>query len=167
MRPVQNASGLFAAIALALLPMGVWAQGGQVAFGKTQADRGLPVEVTSDNLSVNQADNTATFTGNVVIGQGEMRLAAPRVLVVYLADRSGIESLEATGGVTLVSGEDAAEAERADYNISTGLIELRGNVLLVQGTNAITGETVLVDTAAGTAQVSGRVKTILQPGTTP
>ena len=69
--------------------------------------------------------------------------------------------------MTLVSGEDAAEAERADYNISTGMIELRGNVLLVQGTNAITGETVLVDTAGGTAQVSGRVKTILQPGTAP
>ncbi|MGR3547369.1 MAG: lipopolysaccharide transport periplasmic protein LptA [Roseovarius sp.] len=158
---------MIAAIALAVLPVGAWAQAGQVAFGKTQADRNLPVEVTSDNLSVNQADNTATFTGNVVIGQGEMRLAAPRVLVVYLPDRSGIESLEATGGVTLVSGEDAAEAERADYNISTGMIELRGNVLLVQGTNAITGETVLVDTAGGTAQVSGRVKTILQPGTTP
>ena len=158
---------MIAAIALALLPVVGWAQAGQVAFDKTQADRNLPVEVTSDNLSVNQADNTATFTGNVVIGQGEMRLAAPRVLVVYLPDRTGIESLEATGGVTLVSGEDAAEAERADYNISTGMIELRGNVLLVQGTNAITGETVLVDTAGGTAQVSGRVKTILQPGTTP
>lgn len=158
---------MIAAIALALLPVVAWAQAGQVAFGKTQADRNLPVEVTSDNLSVNQADNTATFTGNVVIGQGEMRLAAPRVLVVYLPDRTGIESLEATGGVTLVSGEDAAEAERADYNISTGMIELRGNVLLVQGTNAITGETMLVDTAGGTAQVSGRVKTILQPGTAP
>ncbi|MAO00109.1 MAG: lipopolysaccharide transport periplasmic protein LptA [Roseovarius sp.] len=167
MKPVPRVSGMIAAIALALLPVVGWAQAGQVAFGKTQADRNLPVEVTSDNLSVNQADNTATFTGNVVIGQGEMRLAAPRVLVVYLPDRTGIESLEATGGVTLVSGEDAAEAERADYNISTGMIELRGNVLLVQGTNAITGETVLVDTAGGTAQVSGRVKTILQPGTTP
>lgn len=154
-------------IALALMPAGAWAQAGQVAFGKTQQNRTLPVEVTSDTLNVNQADNTAIFTGNVVIGQGEMRLAAPRVLVVYLPDRSGIESLEATGGVTLVSGEDAAEAERADYNITTGMIELRGNVLLVQGSNAITGETVLVDTAAGTAQVSGRVKTILQPGTTP
>ncbi|WP_297771559.1 lipopolysaccharide transport periplasmic protein LptA [uncultured Roseovarius sp.] len=140
------------------------AQGAQVAFGNTQQDRNLPVEVTSDNLNVNQNDNTAVFTGNVVIAQGAMRLAAPRVLVVYLADQSGIESLEASGGVTLVSGEDAAEATRADYNISTGMIELQGDVLLVQGANAITGETMLVDTSAGTAQVSGRVKTILQPG---
>ncbi|MGX0974520.1 lipopolysaccharide export system protein LptA [Roseovarius sp. MBR-51] len=164
MTQVPRISSLILAFALLLSPVVTLAQGAQVAFGNTQADRNLPVEVTSDSLSVNQADNTATFTGNVVIGQGEMRLAAPEVLVVYLPDKSGIESLKATGGVTLVSGEDAAEAERADYDITTGMIELRGNVLLVQGTNAITGETVFVDTAAGTAQVSGRVKTILQPG---
>ena len=155
---------LAAAAALCCFPALAGAQGAPVAFGQVQSDRTLPVEVTADNLSVNQADNTALFTGSVVIAQGGMRLSAPRVRVVYLADQSGIESLEATGGVTLASGEDAAEAARADYNITTGMIELRGDVLLVQGENAITGETVLVDTGAGTARVSGRVKTVLQPG---
>lgn len=145
------------------LPAMTGAQGAQVAFGNTQRDRDLPVEVTSDNLNVNQNDNTAIFTGSVVIGQGEMRLSAPRVLVIYLSDKSGIESLEATGGVTVVSGADAAEAARADYNLITGMIEMQGDVLLVQGENAITGDTMIVDTIAGTAQVSGRVKTLLQP----
>jgi len=41
---------------------------------------------------------------------------------------------------------------------------LRGDVLLVQGESAITGDTMLVDTEAGTARVTGRVKTVLQPG---
>lgn len=158
-RLMTLAAGLF----VMCLPIFAAAQGAQVAFGSTQQDRDLPVEVTADNLNVNQNDGTAVFTGNVVIGQGEMRLSAPRVLVVYLKDQSGIESLEATGGVTLVSGPDAAEGERADYNITTGIIEMRGNVLLVQGDNAITGETMYVDTTAGTARVSGRVKTVLQP----
>lgn len=158
-RLLMFVTGLF----LTCLPMIATAQGAQVAFGSTQQDRDLPVEVTADNLNVNQNDSTAVFTGNVVIGQGEMRLSAPRVLVVYLKDQSGIESLNATGGVTVVSGQDAAEAERADYNIITGMIEMRGDVLLVQGDNAITGETMFVDTNAGTARVSGRVKTILQP----
>jgi len=140
------------------------AQGAPVAFGQMQSDRSLPVEVTADDLSVNQADSTAVFTGGVVIAQGMMRLSAPHVRVVYLADQSGIRSLEASGGVTLASGEDAAEAARADYDITTGMIELRGDVLLVQGDNAITGDTVIVDIGAGTARVSGRVKTVLQPG---
>lgn len=155
-------SGMLATALLALCLPTVLAA--QVAFGSAQHDSSLPVEVTSDSLSVNQNDNTALFTGNVVIAQGEMRLSAPRVLVVYLPDRSGIEALEATDGVTLVSGTDAAEAQRADYDVLAGKIALRGNVLLIQTDNAITGETLLVDLNDGTAQVSGRVKTVLRPG---
>lgn len=138
-------------------------QGAQVAFGNTRVNSSLPVEVTADNLDVNQDDGTALFTGNVLIGQGEMRLSAPRVLVIYKKDQNGIEELQASGGVTLVSGEDAAEAQNAEYNIDSGLIEMQGNVLLVQGVNTLTGDKMFVDTRAGTARVTGRVKTILNP----
>tara|TARA_Y100001933_G_scaffold224416_1_gene236996 strand:+ start:1374 stop:1868 length:495 start_codon:yes stop_codon:yes gene_type:complete len=160
---VTNLSRIASVIALACLPVMALAQGAAFAFGQVQRDRSAPVEVTSDTLSVDQNDNSALFTGSVVIAQGAMRLSAPRVRVVYLPDRSGIESLEATGGVTLTSGEDAAEAASAAYNLDTGMIELRGDVLLVQGQSAISGDTVIVDTNAGTAQVNGRVRTILQP----
>lgn len=139
------------------------AQGTQVAFGSVQHDSSLPVEVTANKLDVNQNDGTAVFTGDVLIGQGQMRLSAPRVLVVYLEDQSGIKRLEATGGVTLVSGEDAAESRKADYNVQTGMIEMYGDVLLVQGVNALTADKMFVDTFAGTARMNGRVKTVLQP----
>ncbi|WP_116600280.1 LptA/OstA family protein [Primorskyibacter marinus] len=153
-----------ALLALALiLPLPVYAQGANVAFGASRDSSG-PVEVTADNLSVNQSDGTALYTGNVIIGQGDMRLAAPRVLVVFAEDNSKIDRLEATGGVTLVSGEDAAEAERADYDIDGGTIDMAGNVLLTQGPSAVTSERMRVDLDAGTAQMSGRVKTILQDG---
>ena len=145
------------------LPFAALAQGAQIAFGNTQQNTDLPVEVSADSLSVNQNDGTAIFTGNVLIGQGEMRLSAPKVLVVYLQDQSGIKRLKASGGVTLVSGEDAAEAANADYSIESGLIEMQGNVLLVQGPNALTADRMFVDTKAGTARMSGRVKTVLQP----
>lgn len=139
------------------------AQGMQVAFGATAEDSDLPVEVTAENLDVNQADGTAIFSGDVLVGQGAMRLSAPRVLVVYLQDRSGIARLQASGGVTLVSGEDAAEAARADYDVQTGMIEMVGDVLLVQGPAALTADQMSVDTVAGTARMNGRVKTVLQP----
>lgn len=153
----------FFSVFLALPGLAV-AQGAQVAFGNMQENSNLPVEVTSDNLDVDQEDGTAVFTGNVKIGQGTMRLSAPRVLVVYKEDQSGIKTLQATGGVTLVSGQDAAEATRADYNIETGMIEMRGDVLLLQGANALSAETMYVDTRAGTARMTGRVKTVLQQG---
>jgi lipopolysaccharide export system protein LptA len=154
---------LFSAF-LAFQAVPVLAQGTNVAFGTIRQDTGLPVEITSDNLSVDQETGTALFTGNVLIGQGEMRLSAPRVLVIYDQTKSAIARLEATGGVTLVSGPDAAEADRADYNIDDGIIVMTGNVLLDQGLNAVSSERMTVQLDTGTAQMSGRVKTIIQTG---
>ncbi|MEO0751392.1 MAG: LptA/OstA family protein [Pseudomonadota bacterium] len=156
---------LIATLALTGLGPGTGlAQSGQVAFGDIQENAGLPIEVTADNLNVNQNDGTAVFTGNVMIGQGTMRLSAPEVLVVYQENQSGIEQLKATGGVTLISGDDAAEASTADYNLETGLINMRGNVLLIQGPSAVAAEVMTVNTRSGTANMSGRVKTVLQQG---
>ena len=66
--------------------------------------------------------------------------------------------------MTLVTGADAAESERADYNIDSGEIEMSGNVLLTQGSSALTAEKMFVNLRDGTARMSGRVKTILQTG---
>ena len=144
---------------LVLLPVLALAQA--TAFGSGGADPDAPVEVESDSLSVNQGDGTAEFIGNVVIIQGDMRLGAPRVLVVYDENGERIQRLEATGGVTLVSGEDAAEAERADYDIDNGMVVMRGNVLLVQGESTLESQQMTVDLNAGTAQMDGRVRTLL------
>ncbi len=140
------------------------AQGTKVAFGAIKADPTLPVEVTSDLLDVNQANGSAEFTGNVLVGQGEMRLSAQRVLVIYNETASGIERLEATGDVILVNGPDAAQADRADYSIDSGVIVMTGDVLLTQGPNALTSDKMTVNLTTGTANMVGRVKTILQSG---
>jgi lipopolysaccharide export system protein LptA len=139
------------------------AQGTRVAFGAVKADPTLPVEVTSNTLDVNQVDGTAVFRGNVLVGQGEMRLSAEQVLVVYAEAAGAIERLEATGDVVLVNGPDAAQADRAEYSINTGVIVMTGNVLLTQGRNALTSERMTVNLTTGTANMAGRVKTILQP----
>ncbi|MEX0284682.1 MAG: lipopolysaccharide transport periplasmic protein LptA [Paracoccaceae bacterium] len=139
------------------------AQGANVGFGSVQPDPDAPVEVTADALNVDQETGEALFEGNVLVVQGLMRLSAPRLLVVY-REQGGIERLEATGGgVTLVSGEDAAEADRADYSVVDGLVVMTGNVLLTQGPNVLTSERMTVNLVTGTAQMSGRVKTILNP----
>lgn len=102
----------FALLLSAFLPLAAWAQDAQVAFGGLRQDTTLPVEVKAESLTVNQTDGSATFTGNVLVGQGEMRLAAQTVRVEYAADGKSIAKLHATGGVTLASPTDAAEFER-------------------------------------------------------
>ena len=131
-----------------------------VAFGAIKADPSLPVEVTADTLDVNQADGSAEFKGNVKVGQGEMRMSAARVLVIYDQEKRTIQRMEAVGDVILVNGPDAAEAQRADYSVDSGVIIMTGDVLLTQGSSALTSDRMTVNLATGTAQMDGRVKTI-------
>ena len=154
-------------LCMAVLGLGYWvadaqAQTSQVAFGSLKQDPDLPVEVTAETLDVNQQDGTAVFNGNVVVIQGEMRLAAARVLVIYSDEESAIQRLIATGDVVLVSGPDEAEAERADYEIGSGTVVMTTNVLLTQGATAVSGDKMTVNLNTGTAEMNGRVKTVFQ-----
>ncbi len=159
---------VFFAASLALVPAFAFAQGMQVAFGGLKQDPSLPVEMTADKLSIDQGDGSALFTGNVLIGQGEMRLTAPWVRVEYATGEGTstgqISRLHATGGVTLVNGAEAAEAKEAVYTIDTGSIVMTGDVLLTQGQNALSSQKMVVDLKQGTAVMEGRVRTILQTG---
>jgi lipopolysaccharide export system protein LptA len=155
---------LLTALFMALMTTSALAQATSVAFCTIAQDTSLPVEVSSDELSVDQQTGVAVFSGNVVIGQGDMRLSAARVQVTYSENEEGIASMQATGGVTLVSGNDAAEAARADYSIDEGTIVMRGNVLLAQGRSALGADMMTIRLRDGTARMQGNVRTRLQSG---
>lgn len=140
------------------------AQGTQLAFGGIKADPSQPVEVTADNLEVDQATGQATFSGQVLVTQGEMKLSADKVRVIYDQEARKIARLDASGNVLLVSGPDAAESENAEYTVDSGTIVMTGNVLLNQGPSTIAGERMVVDLTTGAAQMSGRVRTLLNTG---
>ena len=135
-----------------------------IDLGGMQVDTSAAIEVTADSLAVDQDTGSAVFQGNVVIGQGELRLSAGTVEIIYVAQTNDIARLVAAGGVTFTTATEAAEAQNADYNIETGLLTLSGDVLLTQGASAISAETMTINVADGTAEMQGRVRTVLQQG---
>lgn len=157
-RGLTLAAGLMIALSAPLA-----AQETSVAFG-TATDRSAPIQVDSETLTVDQDSGTAVFTGKVLVEQDSMRLSADRVEVIYNEDQTDITRLLATGSVTLVSGEDAAESEQADYDVATGELLMSGNVLLVRGPSTISAEKMRVDVEAGNAVMEGRVRTLLSQG---
>ena len=134
-----------------------------LTLGAVNADPSAPVEISADSLSVDQDTGIATFSGNVEVGQGDMRLAAAEVVVNYDDQTGEIDSLTVTGGVTFVTPTEAAEAQRAEYDISGGMLVLIGDVLVTQGPSAISADQMRIDLQTGNALMEGRVRTILNP----
>jgi lipopolysaccharide export system protein LptA len=155
-----------AATLTAVAASGAAAQGAQVPFGASEHDATLPVEISADTLSLDQASGTAIYTGSVIAGQGALRLAADRLEVFYAEGDagSGITRLVATGNVALTNGAEAAEAQRAVYTVADGIVEMEGDVLLTQGPNVLASQKLRVDLVKGTGRLEGRVQTILVPG---
>jgi len=165
LRVIVLTTGLAAAAIGVAVPAG--AQQAGIAFGGLKQDTTLPVEVQADQLAIDQADGSATFTGNVRVGQGAMRIAAMSVRVEYAQGGGAIARLHATGGVTFTNATDAAEADEAVYTIASGNVVMTGDVLLTQGASAISGERLVIDLTAGTGVMEGRVQTIFRPATAP
>ena len=160
-----------ASLALAASCAAALAQGAELTISGLQQDTGAPVEVTADALQVDQAAGSAVFSGNVLIVQGTMRLAAGEVRVAYAkaadgtTDTGTIDSMTAVGGVTLATETEAAEATEAVYSPQSGQMVMTGNVLLTQGGNSVSGQTLTIDLNTGAGRMDGRVKTVLQTGT--
>ena len=162
---MPNAAMLNALIALvALLHAGsVAAQGMSLSFSGLDSVRGLPVEIRSDALEVDNTTGETVFSGNAVIGQGDMRLAAPVIRIFYAAGEDGrIQRMEASGGVTLVTADEAAEAPNAVYEVIAGTVIMRGSVILTQGENVVSGDRLDFNLQSGQGRMEGNVRTIIQ-----
>ncbi len=154
------------ALILSLLLVAGMAQAQQatIAFGDMEQDTTQPVEVTADQLSVNNADGTAVFSGNVAVTQGDMTLSATEVRVTYGATPGQIDALVASGGVTITNLADKASAAEAVYTIDTGVVVMTGDVQLAQGSSTMRGQKLTINLKDGTGIMEGRVTTTFVPG---
>lgn len=145
----------------------VQAQDAQIAFKGLRSGAGKPVEVVADLLEVSEKDNEARFRGHVIVTQGEMKLSSDDLLVTYTkADKTTIDSLHATGNVLMSTPAEAAKGAEATYQPNSGNLTMTGDVLLTQGQSVMTGSKLIVDLNTGKGRMEGRVKTLLQTGTT-
>ena len=138
-------------------------------FGGFQHDRTAPIEITSNALEVRQAENLAIFSGDVIAGQGTLRLTADVVEVFYDennesdSETGAIRNMLAKGNVFISNGAETAQGNRAEYDVDTGKINMSGSVVLTQGANVISGETLTINLNSGQGKVEGRVKSIFTP----
>ena len=143
-------------------------------FGGFKHDRTAPIEITANALEVRQAESLAIFSGEVIAGQGTLRLTADKVEVSYdeqnssNSDTGAIKNLQAKGNVFLSNGAETAQGAWAEYDVEKGTVRMGGSVVLTQGENVISGESLVINLNAGQGRIegsgSGRVKSIFTPG---
>ena len=165
---------ILALIAAVSLTATAGAQSTTGPFGGFKHDRTQPIEITANALEVRQAEQLAIFSGEVVAGQGTLRLTADKVEVTYDEDNNSggdtgaIKNMVASGNVFISNGSETAQGDRARYDVDGGQITMSGSVVLTQGENVISGQTLTINLNAGQGRIegtgSGRVKSIFTPG---
>lgn len=173
---------LVAAPLAAFLAGAALAQGGAPAqnFGGLKLSGDKPIQIESDKLQVNQNANTALFTGNVNVTQGDTLLKSGQMLVHYskganaaTASESNIESIDVSGKVYIKSNDEVATGDSGTFDMKSQVLTLKGKqVVLTQGPNVVvgcelvanmkTGQSVLHGCGGGPSK-PGRVKVLLTP----
>ena len=127
----------------------------------------------------NEKTGVTTYTGNVIIEQGTMKLQANSI-VANLNSQKEISTITATGGparfqqkVDVNKGLAKGQAQKILYNAQTGIVTFSGSALLEQDGASIRGNTLkysmnkgdieATGTPNSTGSSSGRVQIVIPP----
>jgi lipopolysaccharide export system protein LptA len=173
------------AASLACVASGAAAQGPPTAFEGFSKNRGQPVKIQSAALEVHDKDKIATFSGDVVVTQGDTVMRCQVLVVFYDADngrdakagpkggskaapkaapkspsaeppnQQQIRRMEATGGVVVNQKDQNATGERADFDMPTNTIIISGNVVVTKGQDVLRGQRLVVNMTDGVSRIEG------------
>ena len=111
------------------------------------SDRQQPISLVADRATFNEQTGVTTYTGNVIIEQGTMKLQAATI-VANLNAKKEISTITATGNLAKfqqktdpAKGFAKGQAQKIVYNAETGIITLTGSAFLEQDGSSIRGST--------------------------
>lgn len=138
-------------------------------------DTKQPINISSDNQSLDLEHNVVTFSDNVVITQGSILINAGKVTITRPSEneKNGQEKVAAYGSpVTFQQQLDNGKiingrANQVDYNVGSQFLKLTGNAQLKQEDSQIDAQLITYDVQKqqmiAKNNGKGRVKTVLYP----
>lgn len=137
-------------------------------------DSEKPVNIDSVNQALDLQGNVATFTGNVIVTQGTIKITADKVVVTRPGGDSNKTIVDAYGNpATFYQMQDNGKpvkghAAKLHYELANDFVELTGNAFIEQQDSNIKGDriTYLVKEQKMQAYSQGqskRVTTVLVP----
>lgn len=149
-----------------------------------QSDRNQPLSLVADRATFNDKTGLTTYSGNVVIEQGTMKLQANSI-VAQLNSNKQVSLVTATGSPAKFQqqmdgnkGLARGEAQKIVYNAETGILNMSGNAYLDQNGASIRSSTLRYSMSKGDIEANGgtsgnhggnsggRVKIVIPPSST-
>jgi lipopolysaccharide export system protein LptA len=176
---MNRLTALFAFTALAA-PLACAAPG--AAWAQLAAGSKAPVDVTADQLVVEQSQCRASYKGQAEALQDTSRLRADTIDIFnkMQSAKSGgsgascgqLDRMEADGSVYYVTPDRIVKGDHAVYSADSKTIVVTGQVVVAQGKNVSAGNRLVINTELGQATMEsgvkgrgnpGRVRTVLYP----
>lgn len=141
------------------------------------SDRNQQITLSADRATYNDKTGLTTYSGNVLIQQGTMKLQADSIVAQLNAKRE-IQTITATGRpakfqqqIHADKGIARGEAQKIVYSADTGIITLSGGAYLNQDGAVMRAETLRYsmnkgDVEAQGSSKSGRVQLVIPPSST-
>jgi lipopolysaccharide export system protein LptA len=127
-----------------------------------------PVKVSADDFTIDQNNNNATFSGNVVITRTGLSMWADKVVVLYgSGGQADIDSLTATGHVRIKTDSQDATGAKATFDPDTLILRLSGNVTVVNAQGKLNGPDLTINLKTNSSvfkgNAGGRVTGVFTP----
>lgn len=137
-------------------------------------DASKPINIVSDNQSLDMDSSVVTFSDNVIITQGSILIKAQKVVITRPPEKSGKkDTVEAFGNPvtiqqTLDNGKVVrGKAKKIHYDLTKEFLTLTGDAELNQQDSNIRSQSITYDVKKQQLKANGsttsRVKTVLIP----
>jgi len=137
-----------------------------------QHDNNAPINISSDSFRADLNAKSLTYTGNVVVVQGDTKLRANLVHVDTVNGKA--DKITASGNVVVDSpASGTATGDNGVYSVGPRTVVMTGHVVLKKGKDVIQGSQLTLNLATGqmtipagtksTQNPSGRVQGVFTP----
>jgi lipopolysaccharide export system protein LptA len=116
-----------------------------------------PINISADKFLADSNAKTGTWSGNVVINQGDIKMRANTVRLNVTGKNNAPDKIFANGNVVVDSPTSGtATGDAAVYDVNPKLVTLTGHVVLKRAKDVMTGTQLTVNLVTGQATLGAR-----------
>jgi lipopolysaccharide export system protein LptA len=128
-------------------------------------DANAPINISADKFLADSNAKTGTWSGNVVVLQGDMRMRANTVRLNVVGKDNKPDKIFATGGVVVDSPTSGTvTGDNGVYDVVARTVTMTGKVVLTRQKDVMRGSQLTVNMETGLATLGGGAKAPGTPG---